>query len=172
MSAIDEMPEDLRWLAENVNRWLKGYEWACVYRNYAGGNAGMYWSNFIEDDHKVNQFNHEQWQAARQQLADERMNNIARNGNDGLHYDPIMTEEEETEYAPAEKRSKYHVEIRPGAWVDVYDVLTAYRVTNPADAHAIKKMLCPGKRGVKSANQDRREAIISLGRAIELEGDE
>jgi len=67
-------------------------------------------------------------------------------------------------------RSKYHVEIRPGVWVDVYDVLMAYRITNPADAHAIKKMLCPGRRGVKSANQDRREAIQSLERAIELEG--
>ena len=112
------------------------------------------------------------WIAAKQAQEEKRMDIVGTNGNDGLHYHPIMTEEEETEYAPAEKRSKYHVEIRPGAWVDVYDVLTAYRVTNPADAHAIKKMLCPGKRGVKSANQDRREAIISLGRAIELEGDE
>jgi len=109
------------------------------------------------------------WLSARQSREESRMDIVGTNGNDGLHYDPIMTEEEETEYAPAERRSKYHVEIRPGVWVDVYDVLTAYAVTNPADAHAIKKMLCPGKRGVKSANQDRREAIASLKRAIELE---
>jgi len=64
--------------------------------------------------------------------------------------------------------SKYHVQIK-GQWVDVYDILTAYSVTNPADAHAIKKMLCPGQRGAKDGIQDRREAIASLERAIELE---
>ncbi len=64
--------------------------------------------------------------------------------------------------------NKYQV-IIGGAVFDVYDVLTAFNVTNPADAHAIKKMLMPGKRGVKSANQDRREAIEALERAIQLE---
>jgi len=56
-----------------------------------------------------------------------------------------------------------------GQWVDVYDILTAYSVTNPADAHAIKKMLCPAQRGAKDGIQDRQEAIASLERAIELE---
>lgn len=65
-------------------------------------------------------------------------------------------------------RSKYHVEIRPGVWVDVYDVLHAFGVTNPATAHAIKKMLKPGQRGHKSAEQDIDEAIQSLVRAKEL----
>lgn len=65
--------------------------------------------------------------------------------------------------------SKYHREIKPGVHVDVYDVLVAFGVTNPADAHAIKKMPAPGKRGHKDAIQDRREAILSLERAIELE---
>lgn len=67
------------------------------------------------------------------------------------------------------ERSKYHREIKPGVWVDVYDVLMAFGVTNPADAHAIKKMLMPGKRGNKDAAQDRAEAIQSLQRAQELE---
>ncbi len=65
--------------------------------------------------------------------------------------------------------SKYHVRLK-GAWCDVYDVLLAFGVTNPADQHAIKKMLMPGKRGHKDGIQDRREAIQSLHRAIELEG--
>ena len=86
--------------------------------------------------------------------AEKRMEAIGQNGNDGDHYD-----------APP---SKYHVLIK-GQRVDVYDVLSAYGVTNPADAHAIKKMLCPGKRGVKDGIQDRTEAIVSLQRAIELE---
>ena len=66
--------------------------------------------------------------------------------------------------------SKYHVAIKD-VWIDVYDVLHAFSVTNPADQHAIKKMLMPGKRGHKDGIQDRREAIASLERAIQLEGD-
>lgn len=63
--------------------------------------------------------------------------------------------------------NKYKVKCK-GVEIDVYDVLLAYGVTNPADQHAIKKMLMPGKRGVKDASQDRKEAIQSLERAIEL----
>jgi hypothetical protein len=65
--------------------------------------------------------------------------------------------------------SKYHREIRPGVWIDVYDLLALYAVTNPADAHAIKKLLMPGQRGGKGAKQDRTEAIQAIQRAIELE---
>ena len=64
--------------------------------------------------------------------------------------------------------SKYHRMIN-GEWTDVYDVLIAFEVTNPADQHAIKKMLLPGLRGAKDGIQDRREAIQSLERAIKIE---
>ena len=78
-------------------------------------------------------------------------------------------EEDDVWKQMAEKElNKYHVLIN-GKLTDVYDILVAYGVTNPADAHAIKKMLCPGKRGAKDGIQDRREAIASLERAIELE---
>jgi len=84
--------------------------------------------------------------------------------------DNTMTPEEEREYGPEDsKRSKYHREIKPGVWVDVYSVLVAFGVTNPADAHAIKKMLMPGRRGAKDSIQDRKEAIASIERAIEIE---
>jgi hypothetical protein len=53
--------------------------------------------------------------------------------------------------------------------VDVYDVLTAFNVTNPATAHAIKKLLCPGLRGHKDKATDLIEALQSLERAIDLE---
>jgi len=67
--------------------------------------------------------------------------------------------------------NKYQREIH-GVTLDVYDVLHAFGVTNPADAHAIKKMLMPGQRGAKDANQDRREAVQAIERAIALESPE
>ena len=53
-------------------------------------------------------------------------------------------------------------------YVDVYDVIAAFKVTCPAAAHAIKKLLAPGQRGVKSKNVDLREAQISIKRSIQL----
>ena len=54
--------------------------------------------------------------------------------------------------------------------VDVYDVLTIFKVHNPAIQHAIKKLLCPGQRtAAKDKIQDLREAILSIERAIEME---
>lgn len=58
----------------------------------------------------------------------------------------------------------------PKLEIDVYDVLTAWNVTNPAVQHAIKKLLQPGQRGHKSLVQDLEEAALSIKRAIELEG--
>jgi hypothetical protein len=54
--------------------------------------------------------------------------------------------------------------------VDVYDVLRAWDVRDPAIQHAVKKLLQPGQRGSKSAAQDLREAIGSIERAIQLLG--
>lgn len=65
--------------------------------------------------------------------------------------------------------SKYQREIKPGVIVDVYDVLKAFGITCPAMAHAIKKMLMPGKRGHKNALQDKNEAIASIKRSMELD---
>lgn len=64
----------------------------------------------------------------------------------------------------------YQKEIKPGVRVDIYDVLKAFEVTNPAAQHAIKKMLMPGVRhGSKDTQTDYDEAIASLKRAKELE---
>jgi hypothetical protein len=54
-------------------------------------------------------------------------------------------------------------------FIDVYDVLKAFDVVCPAMQHAIKKMLCSGQRGVKDSIRDKREAIDSINRSIELE---
>ena len=65
--------------------------------------------------------------------------------------------------------NKYKREIRKGVFVDVYDFLSAFDVKCPAMQHAIKKMLCSGQRGVKGVEQDKREAIQSIERSIQLD---
>jgi hypothetical protein len=157
------MHADLKWLAKNVKQWGGTYGFPYIFlgdgrEDYCCASGSIFQA-----------FTRDQWQAARDELedpfsspeedeawqaAEKRMHAIGHNGGTGEHYE-----------SPA---SKYHVQIK-GQWVDVYDILTAYSVTNPADAHAIKKMLCPGQRGAKDGIQDRQEAIVSLQRAIELE---
>lgn len=64
--------------------------------------------------------------------------------------------------------SKYNRPCK-GITLDVYDVLQAFAVTNPATQHAVKKLLCAGLRGHKDKMQDLTEALKSIERAIELE---
>lgn len=61
--------------------------------------------------------------------------------------------------------NKYQKRLRNNIAIDVYDVLDAFKVENPAVQHAIKKMLCAGQRGYKDYEQDLDEAIQSLERA-------
>lgn len=56
-----------------------------------------------------------------------------------------------------------------GITIDVYDVLQAFNVDNPALQHLIKKALCSGLRGHKDRLQDVREVLESAKRAVELE---
>lgn len=81
--------------------------------------------------------------------------------------DHIMTEEE-AELPEKEHRNKYMREIKPGVWVDVYDVLNAWVVKNPALQHLIKKALQPGGRGHKTMEQDMNDIVASALRAREL----
>lgn len=64
--------------------------------------------------------------------------------------------------------SKYHREVSSTS-IDVYDVLVAWDVRNPAIQHAIKKLLQPGNRGHKDTIQDLTEAIQSIERGIVIE---
>jgi hypothetical protein len=64
-------------------------------------------------------------------------------------------------------KSKYHREILPGIWVDVYDVLDAFDVTDPGYQHAVKKLLAVGKRGHKDENEDRKDILDSITRSNE-----
>lgn len=76
----------------------------------------------------------------------------------GVHSNDVITE----------RSSKYHREIKPGVWVDVYDVLVAFNVTCPALQHLIKKALAVGQRGHKDASEDLKDILASAKRAIEL----
>ena len=69
---------------------------------------------------------------------------------------------------PSITPSKYTKQIH-GVSVDVYDVLMAWGVTNPALQHLIKKALQCGKRGHKDNQQDLQDIIDSAIRAKELE---
>jgi len=71
--------------------------------------------------------------------------------------------------ASSVKPHKYQREIKPGVWVDVYDVLAAWAVDNPALQHLIKKALQPGERGHKTREQDMADILASAKRAQELE---
>ena len=56
--------------------------------------------------------------------------------------------------------------------IDVYRVLTVFEVTDPALQHAVKKLLCAGKRGAKDMATDIRETIIALERWEEMRREE
>lgn len=76
--------------------------------------------------------------------------------------------------APLDVEKKTHNKYKrkvPRTEIDVYDILKAFNVVNPATQHAIKKLLCAGDRGYKDKVQDLKEAYASIERAIELESD-
>ncbi len=91
--------------------------------------------------------------------------------NDTNLYTPLEEHKAASDSVKEKDHSKYHREIKPGVWVDVYDVLNAFDPSNrnSADDHAIKKLLLPGKRHQKDGIQDRKEAYQSIARSIELE---
>ena len=64
--------------------------------------------------------------------------------------------------------TKYNREIKKGVHVDVYDVLQAFNVTNPALQHLVKKALAVGQRGHKDAAEDYQDIIDSAVRAKQL----
>lgn len=56
--------------------------------------------------------------------------------------------------------------------IDIYRVLRLYEVTDPCIQHAVKKLLCAGKRGSKDFNKDIMEAALSLERFIQLNNED
>lgn len=66
------------------------------------------------------------------------------------------------------KHSHYKKDVRHLSMVDVYRVIDLFGVTHPALQHAIKKLLVAGNRGTKEWEQDVREAVDSLNRALQM----
>ena len=69
----------------------------------------------------------------------------------------------------AREFNHYYKDVTHLQYVDVYRVLSLFEVHDPCVAHAIKKLLVPGRRGSKNRIQDIREAVFSLQRALEIE---
>lgn len=69
------------------------------------------------------------------------------------------------------KEDKYNRKCK-GVNIDVYDVLKAFDVTDPALQHLIKKALCAGLRGHKNKEQDLIDIKDSAARALELYRDD
>lgn len=68
------------------------------------------------------------------------------------------------------KHSHYFKDVSLLNSVDVYRVCALFEVDDPSGAtqHAIKKLLCSGKRGVKDVRQDLQEAVDTLVRRIAM----
>jgi hypothetical protein len=106
---------------------------------------------------------------AQQWPEETRIDIIATNGNDGMHYDDIR--EQQTQSA-APLTNKYDRAIigKYGTGkcvVDVYRVLNAFPTGSPEVDHALKKLLAAGKRGAKDELQDLREAVQSIEARID-----
>lgn len=72
----------------------------------------------------------------------------------------------EPDRGPFYANDKYKREIKPGVFIDVYDVIDCYEVTSGALQHALKKILAAGKRGHKDYEQDLIDILSSVERAL------
>lgn len=77
-------------------------------------------------------------------------------------------EVEEESQAPAPS-TNYYAREHQGVKLDVYRILRLYNVTDPAIAHAVKKLLRFGSGGHKDAAKDVAEALESLERWQEMQ---
>lgn len=71
------------------------------------------------------------------------------------------------------EHSHYFKNVRNLNVIDVYKVCELFGVEDPSGAlqHAIKKLLVPGKRGVKDRKQDIKEAIDTLNRYMKSDSE-
>lgn len=132
--------------------------------------GNLNWKNVVKFKLTEVKSNTENWSESDEQ----RQEVIDQNGNTGEHYRMPALEPDPREIISKKgfvgSKSKYHREISPGIWVDVYDVLKAWNVTCPALQHLTKKALQPGERGHKTLEQDMKDIVASAKRAQELNG--
>lgn len=80
----------------------------------------------------------------------------------------IIAERRKVDSPQVTSTNKYARQCK-GVTIDVYDVINAWGVTNPALQHLIKKALQAGQRGHKDRDEDLHDILASAQRAIELE---
>lgn len=68
--------------------------------------------------------------------------------------------------------SHYFKDVAGLDQIDVYRVLALFEVTDPCVQHAIKKLLCAGKRGNKDVAKDIQEAVDTLERSLDMRAEE
>jgi hypothetical protein len=79
-----------------------------------------------------------------------------------------ICDREKVANTPVLIHSHYKKDVSHLHMVDVYRVLKLFEVTDPAIQHAIKKLLVAGGRGAKETEQDYREAVDSINRALQM----
>lgn len=80
-----------------------------------------------------------------------------------------QTQADENE--PERKHSHYFKDVSNLQKIDIYRVLDLYEVTDPCVQHAVKKLLVAGKRGAKDKPKDIQEAIDTLTRWQDMQGE-
>lgn len=83
-----------------------------------------------------------------------------------LNQETLYLASSQPDVGPFYANDKYKREIKPGVFVDVYDVIDCYEVTSGALQHALKKILAAGKRGHKDYEQDLIDILSSVERAL------
>lgn len=94
--------------------------------------------------------------------------NIWVDGVDSMWLEDYFALAENVKVAKPSARNKYDREVSPGVWVDVYDVLNAWKVTDPCLQHLIKKALAVGQRGHKDTATDYKDILDSAQRAVDI----
>lgn len=66
------------------------------------------------------------------------------------------------------KHSHYFKDVSNLDVIDVYRIIDLWKITDPCDQHALKKILCPGERGHKDIIQDTQDVIDTMQRKLEM----
>lgn len=81
--------------------------------------------------------------------------------------DKNVKQEQQTKVNPEKDLAKHYKYSYKGIKIDPYRILKLYGITDPAQQHAIKKLLRAGN-SVKNLEQDITEVIMTLQRMLEI----
>lgn len=88
-------------------------------------------------------------------------------------YAELRFKAQEAEKTPARRKyGHYFRDVRHLRGLDIYRFLRLFEVIDPCLQHAIKKLVCAGRRGAKDSRKDIQEAIDSLQRWLEMDDED